>query len=99
MESDAYKRLVNKIEQIADFVAEAKLPSEEKRKRGWTATSLPMRWVSAPGRYNGSGTTILSATRCFGDGVCTSSRKWSVVWKNGQSGASRGTWRIFAGTI
>ena len=31
MESDAYKRLVNKIEQIADFVAKAKLPSEEKR--------------------------------------------------------------------
>ena len=34
MESDAYKRLVNKIEQIADFVAEAKLPSEEK-KEAW----------------------------------------------------------------
>ena len=34
MESDAYKRLVSKIEQIADFVAEAKLPSEEK-KEAW----------------------------------------------------------------
>lgn len=32
MESDTYKRLMSKIEQIADFVAEAKLPSEEKEE-------------------------------------------------------------------
>ena len=109
MESDAYKRLVNKIEQIADFVTEAKLPSEEK-KEAWLdsnqladalgiSTRTLQRLRDEPGRCNGSGTTILSATRCFGDGACTSSRKWSVVWKNGLSGASRGIWRIFAGTI
>ena len=34
MDSEAYKKLVSKIEQIADFVAEAKLPSEEK-KEAW----------------------------------------------------------------
>ena len=40
MESDAYKRLVSKIEQIADFVAEAKLPSEEK-KEAWLGHQHP----------------------------------------------------------
>ena len=34
MDSEAYKKLVEKIEKIADFVVEAKLPSEEK-KEAW----------------------------------------------------------------
>ena len=51
MESDAYKRLVNKIEQIADFVAEAKLPSEEK-KEAWLDSNQLADAATAQGRQS-----------------------------------------------
>ena len=70
MESDAYKRLVSKIEQIADFVAEAKLPSEEKKEA----------WLDSNQLADALG--ISTRTLCFVDGACTNYRKWSVVWKN-----------------
>lgn len=38
-ESEAYKALVGKIEKIAGYVAEAQLPSGEKRRLGWTVTN------------------------------------------------------------
>ena len=89
MESDAYKRLVSKIEQIADFVAEAKLPSEEKKEA----------WLDSNQLADALGISTRTLQRLRdGDGACTSSRKWSVVWKNGLSGASRGIWKNFAGT-
>ena len=45
-ESEAYKALVGKIEKIAGYVAEAQLPSEKKRRLGWTATNWRKRWGS-----------------------------------------------------
>ena len=39
-ESEAYKALVGKIEKIAGYVAEAQLPSEEK-KEAWLAGQQP----------------------------------------------------------
>lgn len=45
-ESEAYKALVGKIEKIAEYVAAAQLPSEEKRRLGWTATNWRKRWGS-----------------------------------------------------
>lgn len=99
MESDAYKRLVSKIEQIADFVAEAKLPSEEKKEAWLDSNQLAdALGISTRTLQRLRDDNLISYSMLRG-GACTSSRKWSVVWKNGLSGASRGTWRIFAGTI
>ena len=52
MESDAYKRLVSKIEQIADFVAEAKLPSEEKKEAWLDSSQLCARSFTSPSSDN-----------------------------------------------
>ena len=46
-ESEAYKALVGKIEKIAGYVAEAQLPSEEKKGGlAGTATNWRKRWES-----------------------------------------------------
>ena len=48
IESEAFKTLLGKIEKIAEFVSEARLPGEEKRRLGWTATNWQTLWASVP---------------------------------------------------
>ena len=45
-ESEAYKELVGKIEKIAGYVAEAQLPSEEKKEAWLDSTNWRKRWGS-----------------------------------------------------
>ena len=97
IESEAYKSLVSKIEKIAGYVAEAQLPSEEKKEAWLDSNQLAEALGISTRTLQRLRDENLISYPCV-VGACTSCQRSNVVWKSVPFGANPRHWRIFVRT-